>query len=46
MRVTPIGWAFDTLERVLEEAKKSAEVSHNRPQGIKDTLAVGSPMSC
>lgn len=40
MRVSPIGWAFDTLEAVLEEAKKSAIVSHNHPEGIKGAQAV------
>jgi len=42
MRVAPIGWAFDTLEQVLEEAKKSAEVTHNHPEGIKGAQAVAS----
>jgi len=42
MRVSPIGWAFDTLEKVLEEAKKSAEVTHNHPEGIKGAQAVAS----
>jgi ADP-ribosylglycohydrolase len=40
MRVSPIGWAFDTLEDVLHEAKKSAEISHNHPEGIKGAQAV------
>ncbi|GAG49180.1 unnamed protein product, partial [marine sediment metagenome] len=40
MRVSPIGWAFDTQEEVLEEAKKSAEVTHNHPEGIKGAQAV------
>lgn len=40
MRVSPIGWAFDNLEDVLHEAKKSAEVSHNHPEGIKGAQAV------
>ena len=35
MRVGPVGFAFDTAEKVLEEAKKSAEVTHNHPEGIK-----------
>jgi len=34
MRVSPIGWAFDSLETTLEEAKKSAVVSHNSEQAI------------
>jgi ADP-ribosylglycohydrolase len=40
MRVSPIGFAFDTPEMVLEEAKKSAEVTHNHPEGIKGAQAV------
>lgn len=40
MRVSPIGWFFDTIEDVLEQAKKSAEVSHNHPEGIKGAQAV------
>lgn len=39
MRVSPVGWAFDKLERVLEEAKKSAAVTHNHPEGIKGARA-------
>jgi len=35
MRVSPLGYAFDTLEEVLEQAKKSAKVTHNHPEGIK-----------
>lgn len=40
MRVSPIGFAFDDEETVLEEAKKSAEVTHNHPEGIKGAQAV------
>jgi ADP-ribosylglycohydrolase len=39
MRVSPIGFAFDTVEDVLKEAKKSAEVTHNHPEGIKGAQA-------
>ena len=35
MRVAPVGWAFETLDGVLAEAKRSAEVTHNHPEGIK-----------
>jgi ADP-ribosylglycohydrolase len=35
MRVSPVGYAFEGVERVLEEALKSAEVTHNHPEGIK-----------
>jgi ADP-ribosylglycohydrolase len=39
MRASPIGWALDTLEEVMAEAKKSAEVTHNHPEGIKGAQA-------
>ena len=40
MRVSPVGFAFDSLEEVLAEAKRSAEVTHNHPEGIKGAQAV------
>lgn len=39
MRVSPVGFAFDTIKEVLSEAKKSAEVTHNHPEGIKGAQA-------
>ena len=39
MRVSPVGYAFDNLEQVLQEAKHSAEVTHNHPEGIKGAQA-------
>jgi len=42
MRVSPIGFAFDTLDEVLAEAERSAEVSHNHPEGIKGARAIAS----
>ncbi|WP_017733835.1 ADP-ribosylglycohydrolase family protein [Nafulsella turpanensis] len=40
MRVSPVGWAFDTLEQTLKEAYKSAEITHNHPEGIKGAQVV------
>ncbi len=40
MRVSPVGYVFDSLDQVLEEAKKSAEISHNHPEGIKGAQAI------
>lgn len=40
MRVSPVGYANDTLEEVLEEARDSAAVTHNHPEGIKGAQAV------
>lgn len=39
MRVSPVGWAFNSLDDVLAEAKRSAEVTHNHPEGIKGAQA-------
>jgi ADP-ribosylglycohydrolase len=39
MRVSPVGFAFDTVEEVLDEARKSAEPTHNHPEGIKGAEA-------
>lgn len=39
MRVCPVGFAFDTEEDVLREAARSAEISHNHPEGIKGAQA-------
>ena len=35
MRVSPVGFTFDSLEAVLEKARAAAEVTHNHPEGIK-----------
>jgi len=40
MRVSPVGFAFSSVEEVLKEAQKSAEVTHNHPEGIKGAQAV------
>jgi ADP-ribosylglycohydrolase len=40
MRVSPVGWVFDTLDGVLKEARKSAVVSHDHEEGIKGAQAV------
>lgn len=39
MRVSPVGWAFGTLEETLEKARESAAVTHNHPEGIKGAQA-------
>ena len=39
MRVSPVGWAFNTLDETLEEAENSAKVTHNHPEGIKGAQA-------
>lgn len=40
MRVSPVGWAFNSIDEVLEEAKRSADVTHNHPEGVKGAQAV------
>jgi ADP-ribosylglycohydrolase len=40
MRISPVGFAFNSLEFVLINAKKSAKVTHNHPEGIKGAQAV------
>lgn len=39
MRVSAVGFAFDNLETVLQEAERSAAVTHNHPEGIKGAQA-------
>ena len=39
MRVSAVGWLFDTLDKTLEMAKVTAEVTHNHPEGIKGAQA-------
>ena len=39
MRVTPVGWAFRTADETLDAAKRSAECTHNHPEGIKGAQA-------
>ena len=42
MRVSPVGFAYDTIDEVLKEAERSAAVTHNHPEGIKGAQAVAS----
>ena len=39
MRVSPVGFAFESVDEVLSQAKRSAEVTHNHPEGIKGAQA-------
>jgi ADP-ribosylglycohydrolase len=39
MRVSPVGFAYDSVEDVLQQAKKTAAVTHNHPEGIKGAQA-------
>jgi ADP-ribosylglycohydrolase len=42
MRVSSLGWLCNSIEDVIREAKKSAEVTHNHPEGIKGAQAIAS----
>ena len=42
MRVSPVGFAFDTIDDVLREAERSAVPTHNHPEGIKGAQAIAS----
>ncbi len=42
MRVSPVGFAYGSLEEVLLEARKSAEITHNHVEGIKGAQATAS----
>lgn len=39
MRVSPVGFAFSTEAQVLRQARMSAEITHNHPEGIKGAQA-------
>jgi ADP-ribosylglycohydrolase len=39
MRVSPVGFAFDSVDEVLKQAEKSASATHNHPEGIKGAQA-------
>jgi ADP-ribosylglycohydrolase len=39
MRVSPVGHAFGSPDRVLEEAERSAAVTHSHPEGVKGAQA-------
>ncbi len=42
MRVSPVAFAFNTLEEVRQEALKTAMVTHNHPEGMKGAEAIAS----
>lgn len=42
MRVSSVGWLYDSLERTREVAKATAAVTHNHPEGIKGAEAIAS----
>ena len=42
MRVSPVGWLYDTLEETRHYARLTASVSHNHKEGIKGAEATAS----
>ena len=40
MRVSPVGIAFETYDEVLEQARASAVVTHDHPEGVRGAQAV------
>lgn len=44
MRVSPVGWIYDTLERTEDVAGWSAAVSHNHEEGVKGAMATAGVM--
>ncbi|MDD5393512.1 MAG: ADP-ribosylglycohydrolase family protein [Thiothrix sp.] len=42
MRISPVGYAFDSLEAVLVNARRYSEPTHNHPEGVKGAQAVAS----
>jgi len=39
MRVSPVGFAYDTLDDVMKQAERTAAVTHNHPEGIRGAQA-------
>lgn len=42
MRISAVGFAFDSLGDVMDQAKKYTEITHNHPEGIKGAQSVAS----
>lgn len=40
MRVSAVGWLYDTIDRTREIARATAEVTHNHPEGVKGAESV------
>ena len=42
MRVSPVGWLYDDLDKTRHMARLTSEVTHNHPEGIKGAEATAS----
>ena len=40
MRVSPIGWYFDDLDNVIDEAEKSAKITHDTVEAVEGAKAI------
>ena len=40
MRISPVGWAYNSVEEVLNKAEEFTAVTHSHPEGIKGAQAV------
>ena len=40
MRISPVGWGFDSLAQVLQKAEEYSVPTHDHPEGIKGAQAV------
>lgn len=39
MRVSPVGFAFETIEEVLHNAELTAAVTRNHPEGLREEIS-------
>ena len=46
MRVSPVGFALTARKRRWRSARRSAEVTHNHPEGIKGAQATAQVILC
>ena len=44
MRISPVAWAFDTLDEVLAAAERFTVVTHDHPDGVKGAQAVAAAL--
>ena len=44
MRVSAVGWLYDSMERTREVARATANVTHNHPEGIKGAESTANQM--
>jgi ADP-ribosylglycohydrolase len=42
MRISPVGFAFDSIEEVLQKSEAYTSITHNHPEGIKGAQATAS----